>query len=85
MKTDVFISYASEDQETVLRIVEALQKSHIRCWIDNLTVSENSGPKIGYDDLDVVFADADTPKSDLMYQVVKNTNPDLVGSTIESA
>ena len=34
MKTQVFVSYAREDQEIALRIVEALEKEGISCWVD---------------------------------------------------
>ena len=34
MKTHVFVSYAREDQDTALRIVEALEKEGLRCWVD---------------------------------------------------
>jgi hypothetical protein len=34
MKAQVFISYAREDQPTALRIVEALEKEGISCWVD---------------------------------------------------
>lgn len=34
MKSQVFVSYAREDQEIVLRIVEALEKEGISCWVD---------------------------------------------------
>ena len=34
MNAPVFVSYAHEDQDTALRIVEALEKEGIRCWVD---------------------------------------------------
>lgn len=50
--------------------------------IESLTVEQNSPPRNAYADLTAVFADDDTPRQDLQYEILENTNPDVVTATI---
>jgi len=63
------------------RIAEPIAP-HVAKPIENLTVEENSPPRHEYADLAAVFADDDTPRQELQYKVIENTNPDVVTADI---
>lgn len=69
MKPQVFVSYASEDREVALRIVESLKKQGISCWVDK------EGIRFGQDYRPSVAGTVSTRRNDSDGHKLRRANP----------